>query len=224
MNEAITWHFQPMGEAALLVAGMPATPLVNRYVLALADQLAEAALPGVSAAVPAINSLLVPFDPLRLSLDALRSEVEALLQHTTPASAISARVVEIPVQFGGEAGPDLDDVAQLLGFSMPEVVALLCGDVFRVMMIGFTPGYPYIGPLPEQLNVPRRSTPRAAVPPGSVAIAAGLAGIYPAKLPGGWHLVGRTAVRLLDPHADPPALLRAGDGVQFTPLPAGTMP
>ena len=216
-TDSITWRYLPFGEAALLVEGTPATPQVNRYVLALADQLAEAALPGVSAAVPAINSLLVSFDPLRLSLDALRAEVETLLRHTTPAPARPARVVEVPVQFGGEAGPDLEDVAQLLALAPCEVVAVLCGSVFRVMMIGFAPGYPYIGPLPEQLNVPRRSTPRSAVPPGSVAIAAGLAGIYPAKLPGGWHLVGRTNVRLFDPHAEPPALLRAGDGVQFTP-------
>ena len=162
MSEAITWRYQPMGEAALLVEGMPATPLVNRCVLALADQLAAAALPGVSAPVPAINSLLVPFDPLRLSLDVLRTEVEALLRHTIPAPAIPAHIVEVPVQFGGDSGPDLEDVAHLLGLAANEVVAVLCGNVFRVMMIGFTPGYPYIGPLPEQLHVPRRATPRSA--------------------------------------------------------------
>ncbi|HEU5013270.1 MAG TPA: 5-oxoprolinase subunit PxpB [Roseiflexaceae bacterium] len=224
MNEAITWRYLPFGEAALLLEGMPATPLVNRYVLALADELAREALPGMTTATPAISSLLVSFDPLVLAFDVLHAHLEALLARTQPAPEIPARIVEISVQFGGAAGPDLEDVAQLLGLSSNEIVALLCGSALRVMMIGFTPGYPYIGPLPEQLHVPRRSTPRAAVPPGSVAIAAGLAGIYPAKLPGGWHLVGRTDVRLFDPAAAPPSLLFAGDGVQFTPLPAGILP
>lgn len=210
-----------MGEAALLLEGTPATPLVNRYVLALADELAHAELAGVAAAIPAINSLLVSFDPLQLPFDMLRTRMEALLARTQPAPETPARIVEIPVRFGGADGPDLDDVARLIPCPARDVVAMLCHAVYRVMMIGFTPGYPYIGPLPERLHVPRRATPRAAVPPGSVAIAAGLAGIYPAKLPGGWHLIGRTDLRLFDPHAEPPALLRAGDGVRFVPLDDG---
>lgn len=222
MDEVITWRYLPFGEAALLLEGTPATPLVNRYVLALADQLAAQALPGVGAAVPAINSLLVPFDPLRLSLDELRTQLAGILTDLAPAPETPTRVVEVPVRFGGADGPDLDEVTKVLGLASAKIIALLCGAVLRVMMIGFTPGYPYIGPLPEQLNVPRRSTPRAAVPPGSIAIAAGLAGIYPAKLPGGWHLVGRTDLALFAPAADPPALLQAGDGVRFVLVPRKT--
>jgi KipI family sensor histidine kinase inhibitor len=92
------------------------------------------------------------------------------------------------------------------------------------MAIGFAPGFPYLGPLPELLRLPRRSTPRTRVPAGSVAIAADMTGIYPAVLPGGWHLIGRTPLRLFDPHASPPSLLAPGDGVQFEPLPDGIVP
>jgi KipI family sensor histidine kinase inhibitor len=109
-------------------------------------------------------------------------------------------------------------VAATLGLAPAEVVALLVAAPLRVMMIGFAPGYPYLGPLPAALQLPRRATPRQRVPAGSVAIAAGLAGIYPAALPGGWHLVGRTDARLFDPQADPPALLAPGDYVQFVAL------
>lgn len=217
-SNSITWRYLPLGEAALLLEGTPATPLANRYVLALADQLAARDLPGVGAAVPAINSLLVPFDPLCITFEAVREHLEALLDHTAPAPETPTRVVQLPVRFGGAHGPDLDDVAAGCGLAPQAVVELLCGAVLRVMMVGFAPGYPYIGPLPEQLHLPRRATPRTAVPPGSVAIAAGLAGIYPARLPGGWHLVGRTDARLFDPHTVPPALLLAGDGVQFVPV------
>jgi KipI family sensor histidine kinase inhibitor len=216
--DAITWRIAPMGEGGLLLEGEPASPLANRYALALAEALAARALPGVEAAVPAVGSLLVTFDPLALPWDELRAEVARLLDAAAPAPELPARVVEIPVRYGGEDGPDLPEVAAALGLSPAEVVALHAGAVHRVMMVGFAPGFPYIGPLPPALELPRRATPRTAVPAGSVAIAAGLTGIYPARLPGGWHLIGRTDLALFDPAAEPPALLRAGDGVRFVPL------
>jgi KipI family sensor histidine kinase inhibitor len=222
--DRIIWRYRPMGEAALLVEGVPAEELTNRYVLALADQLDTLALAGVRSAVPAINSLLITFDPLELSHARLRDQIERALESLAPAPVIPARVVTIAVTYGGDVGEDLDEVAQLLGVEATTVVALHCAPIYRVMMIGFAPGFPYIGRLPDQLTVPRRATPRRAVPAGAVAIAAGLTGIYPARLPGGWNLIGRTALRLFDPLADPPALLRPGDGVQFVPLPDGVMP
>jgi inhibitor of KinA len=112
-------------------------------------------------------------------------------------------------------GPDLADAARLLGLSIEELIRQHTAQPWRVLMIGFAPGFPYIGPLPATLTLPRRATPRPAVPAGSVALAAGFTGIYPACLPGGWHLIGQTNVVLFDPHRTPPALLQPGDRVQF---------
>lgn len=221
---AIIWRFLPMGEAALLVEGQPALPLANRYALALAQALSARALPAVHALVPALNSLLVTFDPLLLSHAGLQEQISGLLTQIEPVPETPSRVLAIPVVYGGEAGPDLEAVARQLGLTPREVVAEHCAHTYRVMMIGFAPGFPYIGPLPDRLVLPRRATPRPAVPAGSVAIAAGLTGIYPTRLPGGWHLIGWTALRLFDPGADPPATLEPGAGVRFVPLPEGLMP
>jgi KipI family sensor histidine kinase inhibitor len=206
-----------MGDAAILAeAEGDDHEAANRAALAAAAALEAAPPPGLTAAVPGIASLLICFEPLAIS----HAEVEALLRGLLAAGASAGetgRVVTIPVAYGGEQGPDLEEVAAALGLTAAEVVALHTAAPMRVMMIGFAPGYPYIGPLHPALRLPRRATPRAAVPAGSVAIAAGLAGIYPARLPGGWHLIGRTDVRLFDPAADPPALLAPGDMVQFVP-------
>jgi KipI family sensor histidine kinase inhibitor len=224
VSDTITWRVAPLGEGGLLLEGEPASPLANRYALALADALDARGLAGVEAVVPAVGSLLVVFDPLALPWDELRALVTRLLAEVEPAPALPTRVVAIPVRYGGADGPDLPEVAAALGLREAEVVALHAGQVHRVMMVGFAPGFPYIGPLPAALDLPRRATPRVAVPAGSVAIAAGLTGVYPARLPGGWHLIGRTDLALFDPTADPPALLAAGDGVRFVPLAGGVLP
>jgi KipI family sensor histidine kinase inhibitor len=219
-----TWRWLPFGEAALLLEASPATPLSNCLALALAAQLMAAPPPGLIAAVPAISSLLVTFDPLALSLDQLRALLAPQLEQLAPTPPQPARVVSLPVRYGGAEGPDLEDVALTLGLSPREVVALHCGQVYRVMMIGFAPGFPYLGPLPDALHLPRRATPRSAVPPGSVAIAAGLTGVYPTRLPGGWHLIGRTETAMFEPQVEPPALLSAGDGVRFVAASVGVQP
>lgn len=220
----ISWQFRPLGEAALLVEGTPADLLTNRMALALAQALDAAALPGVQLTIPAVSSVLLPFDPLRTSHAALERAARALLPTIAPLSATPVRIVEVPVRYGGVDGPDLVEVAAQLGLTAQQVVAAHCAPVYRVLLIGFAPGFPYIGPLPAQLYLPRRATPRSVVPAGSVAIAVEFSGIYPAALPGGWHLIGRTSLRLFDPASDPPTALVPGDGVQFVPQPDGIMP
>lgn len=220
----IRWQIRPVGEAALLVEATPVDLVANRAVLALAQALDAATLPGLQRCTPAISSLLLPFDPLRTTAVAAETAVRELLRTLAPLPDVPARVVRVPVRYGGDDGPDLLDVAGQLGLTPRDVVAAHCAPVYRVLLIGFAPGFPYLGPLPARLYLPRRSTPRTAVPAGSVAIAVEFSGIYPAALPGGWHLLGRTALRLFDPSADPPSTLLPGDGVQFVPLPEGVQP
>lgn len=209
------WRLAPLGDAAILAeAEGDDHEAANRAALATAAALEADPPRGFVAAVPGIASLLVCFEPLAAPHTELERLVLRLLA-TAGAAGATGRVVAIAVVFGGVDGPDLDEAAHMLGLAPAEVVALLTAAPLRVQMIGFAPGYPYLGPLPAALRLPRRTTPRPAVPAGSVAIAAGLAGIYPARLPGGWHLVGRTTVHLFDPAADPPAMLAPGDLVQF---------
>lgn len=224
MDATIRWRVLPLGEAALLVEGEPADDLTNRAVIALARALDAAAPPGVQPSVPAVSSLLVPFDPLQLSAAALEATIQRLLAGLEPAPDTPERVVEIAVRYGGTDGPDLLEVAAQVGMTPQAVVALHVAPIYRVLLIGFAPGFPYLGPLPAPLHLPRRATPRTNVPAGSVAIAADMSGIYPAVLPGGWHLIGRTQQPLFDPHADPPSLLEPGVGVRFVPLADGIEP
>jgi KipI family sensor histidine kinase inhibitor len=224
VEPTIRWRVLPLGEAALLVEGEPAGDLCNRAVIALSRKLDALSLPGVQPAVPAVSSLLLPFEPLQTPAAALEQTIRQLLATLAVASDLPERVVEIPVRYGGADGPDLIDVARQLDITPRELVALHSTPIYRVLLIGFAPGFPYLGPLPPRLHLPRRSTPRTRVPAGSVAIAADMSGIYPAELPGGWHLLGRTEQQLFDPRAKPPTLLVPGDGVRFVPLPDGIQP
>jgi KipI family sensor histidine kinase inhibitor len=213
---SISWTIAPLGDAGLLLeTADDGAGTANRAALALAAALEAASPPGFVAAVPAIASLLVVFDPLRLNHADLEAQLRELISTLPIAAPESTRVVPIPVRYGGVDGPDLLEAAEALQLTPAELIAFHTAEPYRVLMIGFAPGYPYIGPLPQQLHLPRRPTPRSAVVAGSVAIAAGLSGIYPANLPGGWHLIGRTDTRLFNPAADPPGLLKPGDYVQF---------
>jgi KipI family sensor histidine kinase inhibitor len=167
---------------------------------------------------PAFTSLLIDFDP-RLRTHA---DIEALVRERMASAAASEdepqRTVEIPVAFGGEAGPDLDDVARHTGLSPESVVARFSAADFTVYFVGFSTCFPYLGGLPPELATPRLSAPRKHVPAGSVGIAGSQGGVYPLSSPGGWRLIGRTSLRLFDPAAVPPPLLRMGDRVRFLPL------
>lgn len=203
-----------MGEAALLVRWPAELAAAGAPLAAMAD-LQHNPLPGVIDLVPAIDSLLVCFDPLTTDRIQLMARLQQLATHPPLAVLPTGREHVISVCYGGIDGPDLDEVAAQVGLSPQEVIALHTATEQRVLMIGFAPGYPYLGWLPPVLHLPRRATPRVAVPAGSVAIAAGMTGIYPAALPGGWHVIGRTDITLFDPAADPPVLLQPGDRVRF---------
>ncbi len=218
---------EQLGEAALLVVlGERVDPALNRQARDLASALERrgALLPGLGVPVPAYASVALPFDPDVLTEPEVRAAItEALrgVDRARPEGDSADRddreVVTIPVRYGGRDGPDLPAVAAATRCAEQDVVRLHVGPEYRVFCLGFVPGFPYLGLLPEELALPRRATPRLRVPAGSVAIAGRQTGIYPAVTPGGWHVIGRTDASIWDPRRSPPALLRPGARVRFVP-------
>ena len=203
--------------------GQTIDPLVNARVHQLDRAVTDAAITGVRENVPAYASLLVHYDPLVTDHEELSARLASLVAATARRSAPPAREpgdppVEIPVAYGGEAGPDLSELAQRAGVAEAEVVRRHASGDYRVAMIGFAPGFPYLMGMDPSIACPRLDTPRVRVPAGSVGIADTQTGIYPFAMPGGWRLIGRTDVPLFDPSADPPARLRAGMRVRFVPI------
>jgi len=167
---------------------------------------------------PAFASVLIDFDPRLQSPD----DVESLIRERMPANVeavdFDSRIVDIPVQYGGEFGPDLADVASHTGLSPEQVIEKHAAAEYVVYFVGFSTCFPYLGGLPPELATPRLSAPRKHVPAGSVAIGGAQAGVYPLPSPGGWRLIGRTSLRLFDPQSEPPPLLRMADRVRFVPV------
>lgn len=201
---------------------------LNAHVHRVARAIVGRASPGVVEVVPTYRSCAVHVDPLIVSPDDIAADVEAIereLAVLDPGGVNRAsdepRTVEIPVVYGGAFGPDLDDVAAHCGLPPDEVVDIHTSGTYRVYMMGFTPGFPYLGGMSPRIAAPRLPTPRTLVPAGSVGIAAQQTGVYPTSSPGGWRLIGRTPLSLFDPRADPPCLVDAGDLVRFVPIPAG---
>lgn len=209
------------GEQGLVVEfGDAIDPAVNARVHRLARALAVRRPEGVLETVPTYRSLLVLFDPLLLARERLVSLVDGLLADPAPEEAPgpAGAAVELPVLYGGEFGPDLDFVARQNGLSAGEVVAIHSSPAYLVYMLGFTPGFPYLGGMSSRISAPRLASPRGSVPAGSVGIAGDQTGVYPQETPGGWRLIGRTPLRLFDLDAERPFLLAPGDVVRFRPV------
>ncbi len=204
----------PLGDAALTISfGTHIDPVATDLVARLTATLAAEPLQGVVEWVPGYTALTVHFDPTATSILKLSDDLRlAMLKPPGPEAAPSGRVVEILVRYDG---PDLAEVAAATGLSERDVVARHSAVEYRVLLLGFVPGFAYLGPIDPSLVLPRRASPRTRVPAGSVAIAGAQTGIYPAETPGGWHLIGRTAAALFDPRRAPPALLAVGDRVRF---------
>ncbi|MDR7865215.1 MAG: 5-oxoprolinase subunit PxpB [Sporomusaceae bacterium] len=210
-------RFLNAGEQGLVVEfGASIDPDLNRRVHSTAALVGAAGIPGVREVVPTYRSLLIYFDPLAITRRQLAENVRALVADTGAGQAeMSAKVIEIPVAYGGEHGPDLDFVAGHTGLASEEVVAIHTSVPYLVYMLGFTPGFPYLGGMSERIAAPRLVQPRTAIPGGSVGIAGAQTGIYPVASPGGWRIIGRTPVKLFDPGAAKPFLFAAGDYLQF---------
>lgn len=191
--------------------------LVSERVLHF-DALTRAAeLPGVVETVPTFRSLTVHYDPLATAPAELIPRLERLAGEAR-AEARPSRLWRVPASYATDHAPDLDDVARRTGVSTDEIVRLHTSMRFHVYMVGFAPGYPYMGDLPQSMVLPRRTDPRTRVPAGSIAIATTMTAIYPVESPGGWHLIGATPIRLFDPGSSRPALFAPGDAVRFEPI------
>ncbi len=209
----------PAGEAALLVElGDEIGEAATDRVLRLANALDDLAMPGIIDRVPGYTTLLVVFDPASIDPDRLSETLVRLDRDAISVPLAPGRLVTIPVAYGGDFGPDLKSVAKRTGLSEADVIERHSGASYRAGCVGFVPGFAYLVGLPPKLDTPRRSTPRSRVPAGSVAIGGAQTGVYPFETPGGWHLIGRTPLRLFDPNRAEPALVQAGDRVRFEPI------
>jgi inhibitor of KinA len=211
------------GDAAFTIEfGNAIDPLllaqVNALDAAIQQRQAAGALPGLIETVPTFRSLTVLYDPLLTNRATLQRAVTGLLAEGAPPGAGAGRGWRLPVCYEGDCAPDLEATAQALGMASETLVQLHSDTEYRVYMMGFMPGFPFMGDLPQGLHLARRSEPRLRVPAGSVAIATGLTAIYPWESPGGWHLLGRCPLRLFDLRRSNPALLAAGDRVRFVPV------
>jgi inhibitor of KinA len=210
-----------IGDSALVVeiaAAEQADATVNARAVEIAAAVQSAAIAGVLDVVPTFQTVGVHFDPLRTDVDALSSCLQRLAALEIPASVSAPVLHRIPVWYGGAAGPDLAEVADAASLSEHAVIALHATPIYRVFMLGFTPGFAYLGSVDAAIARPRRATPRASVPAGSVAIAGTQTGIYPSTGPGGWHIIGRTPIRPFAMERADPFLFKPGDSVQFYPI------
>ena len=207
------------GDAALLVE-WPARidPLVSSRAVALAQAVRAEYAAAVRDVVVGYCSVTVYFDPLQVDAGTLEDDLRRIIR-TLPAPVISdGGLIDVDVCYGGDLGPDLADVATFARASEADVIALHSALTYRVYVVGFIPGFPYMASVDPRLTLPRRAIPRMKVPAGSVAIAAGQTGIYPSETPGGWHLIGRTHVKPYDDSRAEPFLFKPGDRVRFHPV------
>ena len=209
-------EYRVMGDRSLLVElGNEIHVSVHERVRRLFLAVKQASLSTLLDAVPGYCSLLLVFDPSTTTSDQIRKTIEGLFLELDELELPEPTNIEIPVVYGSEYGPDLGRVASYHKTTPENVIRRHTQTGYRVYMIGFTPGFPYMGELPENLETPRKKTPRTAVPRGSVGLAQKQTGIYPAQSPGGWQIIGRTPLKLFDPLKNPPSLLEMGDRVRF---------
>lgn len=210
---------KPVGDKAVLLEfGDQIDETVNQLVMQAGRRIEAAAIDGVQEMVPAFTSLLVCYDPLVTDNQKLADQIYPLVSGIEAGTAQTGRVVEIPVCYGGIYGEDLAFVAEHAGLSEEEVVKIHSGRDYRIYMLGFLPGFPYLGGMDERIFTPRLSNPRTKIPAGSVGIGGEQTGIYPMESPGGWQLIGRTPLKLFDPEQGGKRLYEAGDTIRFVPI------
>lgn len=207
------------GDSALLIEfEQKIAPEINAQITAFVHLLKEQHIEGVTDLIPAFASLLINYDPRVIGYKDLKARIEELLKIEVSEEASEARVFEIPVCYGGEYGPDIANIAENAGLSEQEVIDIHCSKDYLIYMLGFLPGFVYLGGLDERIHTPRLANPRISIPAGSVGIAVSQTGIYPLNSPGGWQLLGMTPVKTYDPERETPILVEAGDYIRFVPV------
>jgi len=212
-------RFLTGGDKAIFVEfGDAIDPELNHRVRDLMLAIQKAKIPGVIETVPTYRSLLVYYEPLQVSPRKLRETLYVLAHQLEKPEFSKPKIIEIPTVYGGEYGTDLELVAKHNSLSIQQVVEIHSGTPYLIYMLGFVPGFPYLGGMSPRIATPRLETPRTKIPAGSVGIAENQTGIYPAESPGGWQLIGRTPLKFFDPNREPPALLQAGNYLTFVSI------
>ncbi|KMK91114.1 5-oxoprolinase subunit PxpB [Rossellomorea marisflavi] len=219
------YSLRPLGDHALVIeAGSSIDHATHVKVRSICSAIEEADSAWITDIVPAFTTVTLHYDPMklehpdRLPYETVMNRIHTILSSIPPGAEEEPRTIEIPVCYGGDFGPDLESVAEWNDLTPEKVIELHSGSPYLVHMIGFFPGFPYLGGMSEEIATPRRKEPRLRVPRGSVGIAGSQTGIYPLESPGGWQLIGRTPVALFDTQACPPGILQAGDRLRFKPI------
>ena len=207
------------GDSSLLVQfGNEIRPEINRKITSTVQLMKEQHIEGVLDVIPAFCSLLINYDPRVVSYEDLKERISGLLKLETKAGAERKRIFEIPVCYGGKYGPDMEFIAKNAGLTEEEVIQIHSSRDYLIYMLGFLPGFCYLGGLDERIHTPRLATPRIKIEAGSVGIGGSQTGIYPMDSPGGWQLMGKTPVKTYDPDRKVPILVEAGDYIRFVPI------
>ncbi|MCD4676078.1 MAG: 5-oxoprolinase subunit PxpB [Desulfobacula sp.] len=208
-----------MGDSGLLFEyGDVIDPEVNQKVKLVAKALDQEMPLGVSEVMPTYRSILMIYNPVQTNPDVLARHLDTLKNKLEDLELPPSKTIDIPVCYGEKHGPELPFVAEHTGLSEKEIIKIHSGSEYQIFMIGFTPGFPFLGGMDDRLTTPRLKTPRTLVPAGSVGIANNQTGIYPVDSPGGWQLIGRTPLRLFSPEKKNPFLYAAGDKIRFKPV------
>ena len=207
------------GDSSILLQfGNTIDPAINRKIAATVQLMREQHINGVTDVIPAFCSLLINYDPRVISYEQIKGRMEALVKIDVTAGDTRKRVFEIPVCYGGEYGPDIRNIADHAGMSVEEVIQIHTSRDYLIYMLGFLPGFTYLGGLDERIHTPRLANPRIRIPAGSVGIGGSQTGIYPMDSPGGWQLMGMTPVKTYDPDREVPILVEAGDYIRFVAI------
>lgn len=208
--------------SALIEFGKEISPDINKKVRTFCSYLDKNPFTGMIEYVPAFASVSVVYNPLKMNSESPYEAIESILKDILSkldfTSPDKENIVEIPVCYGGEFGPDIDHVAKINNLTVEEVIKIHSEGKYLVYMIGFAPGFPYLGGMSEKIAAPRRETPRQVIPAGSVGIAGMQTGVYPIETPGGWQLIGRTPLKMFDLNGNPKSLLKSGDIAKFYPI------
>lgn len=207
------------GDSSLLIEfGHEINPEINKKISATVQLMKRQSIEGVVDIIPTFCSLLINYDPRVISYSEIKERIENLLKVEVKAGENQKRVFEIPVCYGGEFGPDIENIATNAGISVEEVIKIHSSKDYLIYMLGFLPGFCYLGGLDERIHSPRLANPRLKIPAGSVGIGGSQTGIYPLESPGGWQLMGQTPVKTYDPNREIPILVNAGEYIRFVPI------